>query len=93
MLPPAAFASTIKQARRLGGLTGFVHGTSAVNDSTIAGNMRALRTVGVPYTDAQIASAAEEVKGKTELDATIAYLQVLGTMVDFTNPANEKLQQ
>jgi cytochrome c oxidase cbb3-type subunit 2 len=29
----------------------------------------------------------------TELDALVAYLQVLGTMVDFTNPANEKLQQ
>jgi len=40
--------------------------------------MTALRRVGVPYTDAEIASAAEDVKGKTELDATIAYLQVLG---------------
>ena len=29
----------------------------------------------------------------TEMDALVAYLQVLGTMVDFTNPANEKLQQ
>ena len=52
--------------------------TSTVNEATIAGNMRALRQVGVPYTDAQIAKAAEEVKGKSELDATIAYLQVLG---------------
>jgi cytochrome c oxidase cbb3-type subunit 2 len=34
--------------------------------------------VGVPYTDEQIAKATEEVMGKTELDATIAYLQVLG---------------
>lgn len=40
--------------------------------------MKALRTVGVPYTDEQIAKATEEVKGKTELEATIAYLQVLG---------------
>jgi cytochrome c oxidase cbb3-type subunit 2 len=32
----------------------------------------------VPYTDEQIAKASEEVKGKTELEATIAYLQVLG---------------
>ncbi|CAM8651823.1 CcoO Cbb3-type cytochrome oxidase, cytochrome c subunit [Comamonadaceae bacterium] len=40
--------------------------------------MKALRTVGVPYTDEQIAKAAAEVKGKTELEATIAYLQVLG---------------
>jgi cytochrome c oxidase cbb3-type subunit 2 len=37
-----------------------------------------LRKVGVPYTDDQIAKAAAEVKGKTELDATIAYLQALG---------------
>jgi cytochrome c oxidase cbb3-type subunit 2 len=41
--------------------------------------MKALRTVGVPYTDAEIAKAAEDVKGRTEMDALIAYLQVLGT--------------
>ncbi|MFC5520985.1 cytochrome-c oxidase, cbb3-type subunit II [Polaromonas jejuensis] len=40
--------------------------------------MKALRSVGVPYTDAEIASAPEEVKGKTELDALVAYLQGLG---------------
>lgn len=50
-----------------------------VNAESLAPNMRALRTVGVPYTDAQIAGAADEVKGKTEMDAIIAYLQVLGT--------------
>ena len=33
---------------------------------------------GVPYTDADIAGAGEAVKGKTELDALIAYLQSLG---------------
>jgi hypothetical protein len=38
-------------------------------------HMKALRTVGVPYTDEQIAGRVDEVKGKTELDATIAYLQ------------------
>jgi cytochrome c oxidase cbb3-type subunit 2 len=47
-------------------------------DADIASNMRALRKVGVPYTDAQIESANEELKGKTEMDAMIAYLQVLG---------------
>ena len=52
--------------------------TTAVNDGTIAAHIGALRKVGVPYTDAQIAGAAAEVKGKTELEATIAYLQVLG---------------
>jgi cytochrome c oxidase cbb3-type subunit 2 len=44
----------------------------------VAPHMKALRTVGVPYTDAQIAGAADELKDKTELDALIAYLQVLG---------------
>ena len=45
---------------------------------SIQAHMTALRRVGVPYTDAQIAAAPEEVKGKTELDALVAYLQGLG---------------
>ena len=45
---------------------------------SIQAHMRALRIVGVPYTDAQIANAPAEVKGKTELDALVAYLQGLG---------------
>ena len=45
---------------------------------SIQAHMRALRTVGVPYTDAEIAAAPAEVKGKTELDAMVAYLQGLG---------------
>jgi len=45
----------------------------------MATRMRALRLVGVPYTDAEIAGSAEAVKGRTEMDALIAYLQVLGT--------------
>ena len=49
-----------------------------VDAAVMPAHMTALRRVGVPYTDAEIASAAEDVKGKTELDATIAYLQVLG---------------
>jgi cytochrome c oxidase cbb3-type subunit 2 len=49
-----------------------------VDASVMPAHMKALRTVGVPYTDEQIAKSVEEVKGKTELDATIAYLQVLG---------------
>jgi cytochrome c oxidase cbb3-type subunit II len=40
--------------------------------------LSALRTVGVPYTDEEIASAAASVEGKTEMDALIAYLQGLG---------------
>jgi len=50
-----------------------------VDADSLAPNMRALRAVGVPYTDAQISSAADEAKGVSELDAVIAYLQVLGT--------------
>ena len=51
---------------------------AAADHTTIQAHMTALRRVGVPYTDAQIAAAPEEVKGKTELDALIAYLQGLG---------------
>ena len=45
---------------------------------SIQAHMRALRAVGVPYTDAEIANAPAEVKGKTELDALVSYLQGLG---------------
>jgi cytochrome c oxidase cbb3-type subunit 2 len=41
--------------------------------------MAALRKVGVPYTDAEIAAAPSAGEGKTEMDALIAYLQGLGT--------------
>ena len=44
-----------------------------------AKKMEVLRTLGVPYTDEDIAGAAAAVKGKTEMDALVAYLQVLGT--------------
>lgn len=43
--------------------------------------MAALRAVGVPYTDAGIAGAAAAVAGKREIDALVAYLQQLGTLV------------
>lgn len=46
-----------------------------------AAKMRALRAVGVPYTDEDIAGAADAVKGKTEMQALIAYLQNLGTVI------------
>ena len=51
---------------------------ATVDAAGMAPRMSALRTVGVPYTDEQIAAAAEEVKGKTELEALIAYLQSMG---------------
>ena len=44
-----------------------------------ARRMRALQTLGDPYTDAEIKAAPEELAGKTELDAIVAYLQALGT--------------
>jgi cytochrome c oxidase cbb3-type subunit 2 len=44
-----------------------------------ADKLRAMRKLGVPYTDAQIESARMDVRGKTELDALVAYLQQLGT--------------
>ena len=53
--------------------------------------MRALRVVGVPYVDQDIAGATADLKDKTEMDALVAYLQVLGTLVDFrlyNNKAN-----
>jgi cytochrome c oxidase cbb3-type subunit 2 len=46
---------------------------------SIQAKMRALRKVGVPYADDEIAKAPDELKGKTEADALIAYLQGLGT--------------
>ena len=51
---------------------------TAVDAQSMPAHMRALRTAGVPYTDAQITAAGDELKNKTELDATIAYLQMLG---------------
>ncbi|MFA7316042.1 MAG: cytochrome-c oxidase, cbb3-type subunit II [Sulfuricella sp.] len=47
-------------------------------------NMKVLRTQGLPYSDEQIAKANDELKGKTEQDALIAYLQNLGTAIKST---------
>ncbi len=55
--------------------------TNLVKAEGVGPRMEALRMVGVPYSDAEIKAAAEEVKGKTEMEAVIAYLQVLGTAV------------
>jgi cytochrome c oxidase cbb3-type subunit 2 len=46
--------------------------------SIIAAKMSALRKIGVPYSDEEIAGAEAEVKGKSELDVLVAYLQGLG---------------
>lgn len=44
----------------------------------IAARMRALQRLDTPYTDEQIAAAPAALEGKTELDALVAYLQMLG---------------
>jgi cytochrome c oxidase cbb3-type subunit 2 len=52
---------------------------SLVDPDGTAGKMRALRMVGVPYTDEEIAGSADAVRDKSEMEALIAYLQGLGT--------------
>lgn len=44
----------------------------------VIANMKAQKAIGVPYTDDDFAKAAGDVKGKTQMDALIAYLQRLG---------------
>ena len=61
-------------------MPGFPWLDTAVIDSALTPlKMKALRRVGVPYTDEQVAAASAEVKDRTEMDALVAYLQVLGT--------------
>lgn len=49
--------------------------------ASIEAKLKALRVLGVPYSDAEIAAAPKQLEGKTEMDALIAYLQGLGTAV------------
>jgi cytochrome c oxidase cbb3-type subunit 2 len=56
---------------------------ATVDHTMIGKRMEVMRMLGVPYTDADISGAAAEVQGKTEMEAIVAYLQVLGTMVTF----------
>ena len=94
--------------------------STPVEPENIARHLRTNRIVGVPYTDAMIAAAAEDMaaqanpaadtdalmkrypkavavpgngRAPTELDALVAYLQVLGTMVNFADTTLEQLQQ
>ena len=55
--------------------------TSPVDAAGLPARLSALRTLGAPYSDAEIAESAKAAQGKTELEALIAYLQVLGTAV------------
>lgn len=54
---------------------------SPVDGSHTARKLQTLRALGVPYTDAEIAGAEAAVRGKTEMDALVAYLQGLGTAI------------
>lgn len=52
-----------------------------IDAALVPEKMRALRRIGVPYTDADVSGAADAVKGKTEMDALVAYLQGLGVLL------------
>ena len=54
---------------------------TAIAEENTAAKMKALRAVGVPYTDEDVANAKKDVAGKTEEDALVAYLQELGTVI------------
>jgi cytochrome c oxidase cbb3-type subunit 2 len=58
--------------------------TTLVPESIVP-KMKALKRLGDPYTDAEIAAAPAELKDKTEEDALIAYLQGLGTLIKTRN--------
>ena len=51
---------------------------AAIDPASVPPRLIALQRLGVPYTDAEVAASADAVKGKTELDAMVAYLQSLG---------------
>ena len=55
--------------------------TRALDGSDIQNKMRALQWLGHPYSEAEIAAAPAAIAGKTEMDALIAYLQDLGTLI------------
>jgi cytochrome c oxidase cbb3-type subunit 2 len=57
--------------------------TAKIDGSVTPKKMAALRSVGVPYTDDDIANAKAEVDGKLEIDALISYLQQLGTLIKY----------
>jgi cytochrome c oxidase cbb3-type subunit 2 len=60
---------------------------AAANAGSIQAHMRALRRLGVPYTEEEITNAPKELEGKTEEDALIAYMQGLGIHRRSTNTA------
>jgi cytochrome c oxidase cbb3-type subunit 2 len=61
--------------------------TKMVDETQLPKRMEVLRTLGAPYTDEEIAGSVEAVKGKTQMEAVIAYLQVLGIHRSASRPA------
>ena len=59
--------------------------TAALVPSEVTAKMRAMKTLGVPYTDEEIAAGPAQLVDKTEQDALIAYLQGLGTQIKTRN--------
>ena len=55
--------------------------SAAIDPATVPPRLKAMQRLGVPYSDAEIAASAEAVRGKTEMDAIVAYLQSLGRHV------------
>ena len=60
-------------------------GKTQLVPADIVPKLKAMKTLGVPYTDEEIAAGPAELENKTELDALIAYLQVLGTAIKNKN--------
>lgn len=54
---------------------------NAADADSVAAHMTTLKKLGAPYSDEEIKKAKDDVAGKTEMDALVAYLQVLGTSV------------
>ena len=56
-----------------------------LNPAEVTPKFKAMQTLGVPYTDQQVKDAASELVDKTEMDAVVAYLQILGTAIKNKN--------
>ena len=54
---------------------------NAVDPASVPPRLVAMKRLGVPYSDADVAASADAVKGRNEMDALVAYLQSLGTHV------------
>jgi cytochrome c oxidase cbb3-type subunit 2 len=55
-----------------------------IGGADVASRMKVLKVLGHPYSEEEIAKSGEAIKGKSELDALIAYLQGLGTQIKAT---------